>query len=268
MEYVRQEKLTYLQPAWLPANGLAAGFTTRAGGGSRAPYNSLNLAYHVGDDASQVEANRARVTRSFGLSSHLLLTVKQVHGCDVLVVSEPNLELNHFCQVAADAIICNQPQILIGILTADCYPVLLYAPQRQAVAAVHVGWRGAAANVIGTTLKALQQEFACVPSDFHAAVGPGISAAHYTVDRQVREAFRDAGDLWSRISKEVALGQWQLDLKQCCQEQLQAAGVSPNCIETVDECTYAQKERFFSYRRDGEATGRQMGFIGLMNPEA
>src|SRR5512145_2918585 len=158
MKTVRQGKLNYLQPHWAET-GVMAGFTTRNGGTSRAPFNSLNLGFHTGDQQAAVEANRAALTRAFDLPPHLLLTVQQVHGSEILVIDQPNPDFSHYQRVECDAVILNQPGVMAGILVADCYPVVLYDPAGPAAGVVHAGWRGAAAGLIGRTVQAMREMF-------------------------------------------------------------------------------------------------------------
>lgn len=263
MKLARQGKISYLQPAWAQEGTVQAGFTTRNGGVSRPPYNSLNLGYNTDDPRHNVEANRSTLARAFDIDPHLLLTVQQVHGSDILLIDEPNPDLSHFLGVECDAVITDRPGIMIGILVADCFPVLLFDPARRVAATVHVGWRGAAAGLLGKAVKAMQNSFGCRPEQIAAAIGPGIGAHRYEVDRPVRDAFRlGAGD-WEKIAEEVALGKWHLDLKLSCQLQLEAAGLDPAHLEVAAECTCCHKELFFSYRRDSGKTGRQIGFIKM-----
>jgi len=263
MKLARQGKVSYLQPGWAEETGVHAGFTTRNGGVSRPPYNSLNLGYNTDDPRYNVEANRSTLSRAFDIGPHLLLTVRQVHGTDILVIDEPNPDLSHFLGVECDAVITDQPGIMIGILVADCYPVLLFDRGRKVAAVAHVGWRGAAAGLLGKTVTAMQNGFGCRPEEICAAVGPGIGAHRYEVDRPVRDAFRAGAGDWEKIATEVELGKWHLDLQRSCQLQLAAAGLDPARVETAAECTCCHKELFFSYRRDGGKTGRQLGFILL-----
>jgi YfiH family protein len=263
MKTVKQGKIHYLQPTWVGQTNLVAGFTTRNGGSSRPPFNSLNLGYNSGDQLSQVDANRAAVARAFDLEPHLLLTVSQVHGSEILVVDQPNPDVSHFQRVESDAIITNQRNILIGILVADCFPIILYDQKRHVSGVVHLGWRGMAAGLLGRTVKAMQEIFSCQPQDLCAAIGPGIAAHSYEVDRPVRDAFRQGTDQWGRIATEVSLGHWQLDLQQSAMLQLDEAGLAQMAVDLVKECTCCHKETFFSYRRDQGRTGRQMGFALL-----
>lgn len=263
MKLARQGKISFLEPSWAAAGEVRAGFTTRNGGVSRPPFNSLNLGYGTDDARHNVEGNRSTLTRAFGLQPHQLLTVRQVHGTDVLVIDEPNPDLSHFLNIECDAIVTNQTGILIGVLVADCFPVLLFDPERRVAAAVHVGWRGAASDLIGRTIEAMERLFACVPGSLLAAVGPGIGGHRYEVDRPVRDAFRRGSGHWEEVAREVGLGRWLLDLGLSCRLQLREAGLDDARIEAVEKCTCCHRELFFSHRRDHGATGRQLGFIGL-----
>lgn len=261
MKLVRKGKISYLQPGWAERHGLAAGFTTRNGGVSRPPYNSLNLAFNTEDAAPNVEGNRSTLTRAFDVPLRLLLTVRQVHSSHVLVIDEPNHDLTHFLQVECDAVVTDQPDIMIGILVADCYPVILFDPEKKVHAVVHVGWRGAAEGILGKAVETMQKSFGVRAENLYAAIGPGIGAHKYEVDRPVREAFRKGTGHWQRIAEERALGKWLLDLRLSCKLQLRDTGLDPARIEEVEECTCCHREFFFSYRRDGGKTGRQMGFV-------
>jgi len=263
IKLARQGKIHYLQPSWSENAEVCAGFTTRNGGISRPPYNSLNLGFNTDDARYHVEGNRSTLVRAFGLQPHQLLTVKQVHAVDILMVDQPNPDLSHFLTVECDAIITNQPGIMIGVLVADCFPVLLYSPEKKVAAAVHVGWRGAAAGILSKTVQVLQSDFGCAPDSLLGAVGPGIGAHKYEVDRQVREVFRKGAGHWDNIAEETTLGKWLLDLRKCCLLQLEEAGLQIDHLSAAEECTCCHREMLFSYRRDAGNTGRQMGFIFL-----
>lgn len=262
MKLTRKEKLYFLQPKHLPSN-IVAGFSTRNGGVSRAPYHSLNLGFGTEDPPAHVEANRSTFTRSFDLSPHELLTVKQVHGNDILLIDETNLDLTHFSSVEVDAIVTNQTGIMLGVLTADCFPLLLWHPEKPIAAAIHAGWRGAANGLIAKVIQTISDHFQCPPEELLAAVGPGIGAHKYEVDRPVRDAFRQGTGFWKEISVETRLGHWKLDIPLSCRLQLEQAGLKPQQIEIAEQCTCCHPELFFSHRRDDGLTGRQMGFIQL-----
>jgi len=260
MKQVRQGKITYLQPNTVHA-GLIAGFSTRNGGVSRPPYNSLNLGLNTEDQLAQVEGNRSTFARAFDVPPHQLLTVKQVHGTDLLLIDEPNPDLSHFLSLEVDAIVTNQAGIMIGVLVADCFPVLIWDGEKKVAAAVHVGWRGAAKGILGKVVAAMVRNFSCSAEQLKAAIGPGIGAHKYEVDRPVRDAFRQGAGFWNEISSETRLGHWQLDIALSCRLQLEQAGLRETDIETAKECTCCHPELFFSYRRDQGKTGRQLGFL-------
>ena len=264
MKTSRADKISYLTPNWAEHQGpLAAGFSTRHGGVSRAPYNSLNLGFGTDDLKAHVDGNRGNFCRAFDLQPHQLLTIKQVHGTNLLLIDDENLDLSHFLTVEADGIITNQRGFMIGVLVADCIPLLLHHPGKGVVAAVHVGWRGAANGIISRAIESMQGHFHCAPEEILAAVGPGIGAHRFEVDRPVREAFRNGSGFWDLIANEVSLGHWQVDLSLSCRLQLEAAGIPTGNIDVAEDCTCCHQELFFSHRRDSGQTGRQLGFIQL-----
>lgn len=263
MKLVRKSKISYLQPKQLAAN-LVAGFSTRNGGVSRPPFNSLNLGLGTDDQSVNIEGNRATFTRAFDLSPHQLLTVKQVHGDDILLIDEQNPDLSHFLTVEVDAIVTNQPGIMIGVLSADCFPLLLWHGEKKIAAVIHAGWRGAANGLITKVVQTIQTHFDCPAAELQAAIGPGIGMHNYEVDRPVRDAFRQGSGFWNEISKETRLGHWQLNIPLSCQLQLEESGLKPQNIEIAKECTCCHPELFFSHRRDNGVTGRQIGFMQLL----
>ncbi len=263
MKLVKQDRLNCLQADWASAPNVVAGVTTRNGGVSRAPFNSLNLGLNTEDPRHNVEGNLATLTYAFGIAQHQLLMVKQVHGSDIVMVDHKNYDVSHFQDVEADAIITNQPGLMIGITVADCYPIMIFDPQQRVAAAVHVGWRGAAQGIIGNTIASMQREFGCTPAVLQVAVGPGISKEYYVVGKEVRDAFRDpeSSGHWKEISTEIELGQWNLDLRQSCVMQLKKAEIKDSNCDISDLCAYKNRDMLFSYRRDKGQTGRQMGYI-------
>lgn len=261
MELVKYGKINFVQAGWSAGDKLIAGVTTRNGGVSRPPYNSLNLGMNTDDAVYNVEGNRSTVLHEFNVQEHCLLLVKQVHGSDVVVVNSKNYDVSHFHDVEADAMVTNQPGLMVGILVADCYPVLLFDAEQRVAAAIHVGWRGAANGIIEKTIAAMSQEFGCVSDNIKVLVGPGIGAEHYQVDKQVRDAFRAGTGNWNEISEEIEFGQWKLDLQRSIDLQLDAAGILAKQRELSNLCTWEHRELFFSHRRDEGKTGRQMGFI-------
>lgn len=264
MEMTKAGKIHYLEPRILAATGAAVqGFTTRHEGVSRPPYNSLNLGSNTFDSPHNVQGNRSLLARAFGARAERLVTVTQVHGTDLLVLDSPNPDFAHFHKLECDGLVTNQPGVMIGICVADCVPLLLLDPVKRVAAALHAGWKGTAGGIAGKGVEALCDMFASRPADILAAIGPGIGPCCYEVDAPVMEAFRKSGVGWELFARETGKGKWGLDLAAANKHQLLAAGIPESNIETTHYCVSCEHDLFFSYRRDGGDTGRQMGFIML-----
>lgn len=263
MEQKNAGKVFYLQPGTFAAAGLSVqGFTTRHEGVSRTPYNSLNLGTTTFDAPHNVQGNRNLLARAFGITPERLVTVNQVHGSDILVIDAPNPDLAHFHKLDCDGIVTDQPGVMLGVCVADCVPLLLLDPVRRVAAVLHAGWKGTAGNIAGRGVATLVTLFSAKPADILAAIGPAIGPCCYEVDTPVRDGFRDAG-LWDIAAQESTPGKWRLDLAAANRHQLLTAGIAPDRIETAGICVACNLDSYFSYRRDGGETGRQMGFIML-----
>jgi len=239
------------------------GFTTRHEGISRPPYNSLNLGTTTLDQQHNVEGNRNLLTRAFGITQEALVTVRQVHGNDVLVIDEPNEDTSHFLGIESDAIITNQPGLMIGVCVADCAPILLLDPEKRVIAAVHAGWQGTASRLVSKAVAGMKHQFGCNPALLQAAIGPCISPCCYEVDAPVKQAFDLNGLSWDDCAEQCGEGKWRMDISAANRGLLREAGVPDSSIQSSDMCVSCQRELFFSYRRDHGETGRQMGFIML-----
>jgi polyphenol oxidase len=241
-------------PEWLEADWPAPAAVRvvssfRTSGVSAPPYDSLNLAEHVGDVAAHVADNRRRLTAAAGLPSEPVW-LEQVHGTRVL-------DVDAACEVApADAIFTRQRGRVCAILTADCLPLVLAADAGDLVGAAHAGWRGLAAGVIESTIDALGE----APARLLAWLGPAIGPEHFEVGAEVREALlvQDGGA--AQAFTPNARGRYRADLFTLARRRLVAAGVKR--IYGGGVCTFADKARYFSHRRDG-ITGRQGTFIWL-----
>ena len=245
--------------------GLVHAFTTRAGGVSEGPYASLNLTRSRGDNPGHIAENRDRVRRALGLD-HLVFAT-QVHGRDVVRVDGPPRGESPAGE--GDALITDRPGIGLVCQTADCTPVLLFDPVNRAVAAIHSGWRGTVANVVGATVEAMASEYGTAPTGLVAAIGPSISPANYRVGPEVVQAFQDAfGNTGGIVSPRDPEGGAQLDVGEACRRQLVTAGVPETAIGRSPLCTYAEAARLFSARRahhrgESGVFGGQAGVIGL-----
>jgi hypothetical protein len=231
--------------------GLVHGFTDRHGGVSTGRYASLNMASKWGDDLVAVAENRRRVAVAAGFDPAALRMRKQVHGAEVVhgVADEPSIE--------ADALWCTRDDgVVVGVLTADCVPVLLADRDGTIAAAIHSGWRSTVAGVVGRTVAALRLR-GVAPELLVAAIGPCIEQPAFEVGPEVAALF-DA-DL-------VAAGPRRphVDLVAAVTRQLVREGVPTHAIARVGGCTHAQADRWFSFRRDGAdgPIGQMLAFVG------
>jgi polyphenol oxidase len=247
----------------LEREGFPNAFSTRGGGVSPFPANSLNLAGFDEDSAENIRENRRRFIQLLG-DGWTLAACWQVHGLEVRLVRDADDAQSE--RERCDALITKLPGVLLGVKTADCVPVLLADARRGACAAVHAGWRGTLAEVVGRALGRMREEFGTDPADVRAAVGPAARACCYEVGPEVVEAFRakfsDADSLFAPTSDGHALA----DIQLANRRQLVEAGVAPGRIHTLPLCTICRPELFFSYRREKKLygkTGRLLSVIGM-----
>ena len=249
-------RLEVITPDW-PAPGRVQAFsTTRSGGQSQAPYDSLNLAQHVGDNGVDVLANRERLKQSEGYIAEPAW-LDQVHGCDVV-----NAE-DCLTPISADASLSLIPNKVCVVMTADCLPVLFCDKQGRAVAAAHAGWRGLAGGVLEATLRRLCDELACSPSQILAWLGPAIGPSAFEVGDEVRNAFMSQHAVSSAFTA-VRTGHWLMDIYAVARARLGVAGVGVGDITGGEYCTFSDEAHFFSYRRD-KACGRMASLIWLQD---
>ena len=241
-----------LLPQWPAVPGVHARFTLRAGGASGAPYESFNLAAHVGDDPAAVAENRRRLRLEQSLPGEPLW-LEQMHGTQVVEADRARDALPPGTARRGDAAVSRRHGVVLAVLVADCLPVLLAARDGSAVAVAHAGWRGLAGGVLEAAVSALAAH-----APLQAWMGPAISAAHFEVGPEVRAAFvaRDAAAAAAFAPNDR--GRWQCDLGSLARARLSAAGVES--IHADGSCCYREPARFFSYRRDG-ATGRMAALI-------
>ncbi|MBI1921286.1 MAG: peptidoglycan editing factor PgeF [Geobacter sp.] len=264
MEMKRTAKVQHLSPKLFDRAEISAhGFTTRHEGVSRPPFNSLNLGINTLDAPHSVEGNRSILARAFGGSVENLVTVKQVHGVDLLAIDSPNPDYSHFLKLECDGIVTNQPGVMIGITVADCVPVLLLDPKNRVAAVLHAGWKGTAGRICRKGVDAMRDMFGSNPADILAAIGPAIGPCCYEVDAPVMDEFKRNALGFDAFAVERGEGKWGLDLSLANKVQLLESGLSEKNIETADACVSCEKNLYFSYRREKGETGRQMGFIML-----
>lgn len=252
--------LEFLRTRTLEFDRLVHAFTTRAGGVSEGPYDSLNLSWKDGDNKAHVEENRARVTAALGLEK--LVFANQVHGKTVHRVDAAPEGV--WSVGEGDALMTDRPGLGLVAQTADCTPILLFDPENRACAAIHSGWRGTVQNIAGETIAAMGRAYGTRPESLFAAIGPAITPEHYRVGPEVLDQFETLfGTLDGLALPRDAEGGAGLDVSEACRRQLIAAGIPETQIERIATCTFSD-DRFFSSRRvKGGQFGGQGGIIGL-----
>jgi YfiH family protein len=237
--------------------GVPHGFLGRRGGVSQGVVAGLNVG-HGADDAAEAVAEKRRRAVAAVLPGAALATVYQVHSPDVVQVAEP---WPHDWRPRADAMVTDRPGLLLGVVTADCAPVLLADREAGVIAAAHAGWRGAHGGVLEATVAAMER-LGARPARIAASIGPAIARRSYEVDGRFHDNFPAAD---KRFFSPGRAGHWQFDLEGYAAARLRAAGVGT--VDPLGLDTYSDEGRFFSYRRSvhrGEpAYGRQFSLIGL-----
>ncbi len=240
---------TFITPDWPAAPWIRAYATTRyAGGVSLVPYDSLNLAAHAGDMPAVVSQNREFVKRQLFIPSEPAW-LAQPHGGKVI---DPGTDSER----AADGACTRKPKTVCVVMTADCLPILLCDRAGTQVAALHGGWRGLASGIIDAGLERMLRK----PAQILAWLGPAISARHYEVDGLVREGVLARSPGCRKAFEASRAGHWFFDLYKAARTLLSRGGVE--AVYGGEFCTYAEPERFFSYRRDG-VTGRMASLIWI-----
>ncbi len=234
------------------ANGIRHAFFTRAGGVSGDVYASLNCGYGSDDDRDNVTANRDRAMARIGLSAEALATTYQVHGTTVQVVADAGSPDD---RAEADAMVSRTPGIALGILTADCAPVLFADSAARVIGAAHAGWRGALSGVIDETVAAMER-LGARASDIVAGVGPCIAQASYEVGPEFRERFV-AADATNETFFDRVGGRDRFDLEGYVVGRLKRLGVA--AVDGAGADTCADRDRFFSYRRSRLESERDFG---------
>jgi len=244
----------------MPA-GFRHGFTTRAGGTSAPPFDSMNLGWKWGDDSACVDENHRRLLAVSGAST--ILRASQVHGVRILRVGRGD-DPAAVAGEQADGLCTIDPGVGLSVHVADCTPIVMACPRTGACAALHAGWRGTVAGMAREGVEAMISEFGCRPSDLHVALGPCIGACCFEVGGEVESDFVGAMSTARRNGVIVSVPgrKSHIDLRAFQMLQLADAGVSPEHIDASIDCTLCDADRrFFTYRGAGRATGQSVGFI-------
>ena len=242
--------LDVLVPGWPAPPGVRALVTTRAGGVSEAPWNSLNLGDHVGDSPAAVAENRSRLREILPAEP---VWMRQIHGTRCIDAGlSPDFP-------EADASFSRRRGVVCAVLTADCLPVFLCDEAASVVAVAHAGWRGLAAGVIEATVAAMVSEQTSA-GQLMAWLGPAIGPFAFEVGGEVRDIFVNHDPAATEAFLPGEEGKWLCDIQELARQRLAALGIRR--LTSADSCTVSDSERFFSYRRDG-VTGRMASLIWL-----
>ena len=239
-------------------------FSTRHGGVSAPPFNSLNLGISGGpgveDSVAHVEENYRRLKAAIGCEQRTRYWVHQIHGADVFHVDQCADFKNGW---KGDALISSDPSQIITIKVADCVPILLAGTDGKIVSAIHAGWRGVVAEVVPNALRKLMEASGLSADNIIAAIGPCIGIDAFEVGPEVIGEFRRVfGNSVPIRLNEGHSGKGHIDLKAAVAQQLLNLGVPENQIDTTDQCTVANAYDFYSHRRDNGLTGRMAAMIG------
>jgi len=245
--------------------GAQAVFSTRHGGCSVPPFDTMNLAFHVGDKPGDVADNRKRFTAAADIPLDSVVCACQVHGTNIEVVDSLDRGRGVYSQENAlpetDAMITAEKNVVPAAFFADCVPVYLVDPIEGVIALAHAGWKGTVSGIAGKTVARMAQACGCTPSNCYAFIGPSIGPCCYSVGEEVLSLFNsNRGQFSSPLTK--LQDRWMLDLWEANRQDLLAAGLSNNKIRIAGICTRCDS-RFFSYRREGGITGRMGAFISL-----
>ncbi len=252
-----------------PPRGVVSFSTTRLDGYSKGTFESFNLSYYSGDDPLCVDLNREKLCRFLQTSPQYLFVPYQTHGTGIAVLEKDFLSLPENEQQSAlygkDALVTAARQVYIGVTTADCVPILVFAQDKKVIAAVHAGWRGCCKRILQQTISLLIRDFGCKPEAIRIAMGPSICKDSFEVGDEVYEAFRLNGFKMDTLaSKHPESGKYHIDLWEANRQQALEKGIPDNQMEIAGICTFQQTDLFFSARKEGIVSGRMLTGIGLI----
>jgi YfiH family protein len=230
-------------PLEILAPELVVAITTRVGGISNGPYRALNLGDATGDLLRNVRRNRKMLLDSLGIPARRVARAEQVHGAGIAVITRPGTYRG------IDGLITDRKNISLVISTADCYPLVVYAPAEKVLAALHVGRNGAAGGIIERAFVTLHNRFAIDTEHTIALIGPGICERCYTVWKRTARRFPAQAVRYGG-------GKWHLDLSAFCKGELIRHGVRRKNIFSAHACTACNPDLYFSHQRDRGVTGR------------
>ena len=252
-------------PAWA---GAAHGFSTRLGGVSPAPLDSLNLGANRGDDPANVAENFRRFCAALGTDPAALVKNRQVHSARIRLVTKADVMAHPAAPgvFEADGLVTDQPGLCLTVFSGDCIPVLLYDPAARCIAAAHAGWRGTAAGVAFQAVKTMVEECGCSPENILAAIGPGIGTCCFETHEDVPQGLlAGLGEAARPFIHPIPGGEkYHVDLKGANDKWLELAGLAPDNIALCPACTACRLDMFWSHRLQGNARGSMAAMIQLI----
>ena len=256
--------LVYLASDVLENSAVVHGFSTRKGGVSPTPWDSLNLDDRRGDDLANVQENFRRLCTALDTDVQRAVLSRQVHRSDVRRVTAVDCGKGLWQPQdydSADALVTDVPGIPLIVFSADCNVLLLHDPVRRVIGAAHAGWRGTAAGIAAETVRVMAEDYGCDPADLRAAIGPAIGPCCFETDGDVPEALRAA--LGVAVEPFMAWNgsKWHIDLKAVNALWLRREGVTR--IDICDHCTACRPDLYWSHRKMGLRRGEQAALIAL-----
>lgn len=256
--------LVYLASDVLENGAVVHGFSTRKGGVSPAPWDSLNLDDRRGDDLANVQENFRRLCTALDTDVQRAVLSRQVHRSDVRRVTAVDCGKGLWQPQdydSADALVTDVPGIPLIVFSADCNVLLLHDPVRRVIGAAHAGWRGTAAGIAAETVRVMAEDYGCDPADLRAAIGPAIGPCCFETDGDVPEALRAALGVAAEPFMAWNGSKWHIDLKAVNALWLRREGVT--CIDICDHCTACRPDLYWSHRKTGLRRGEQAALIAL-----
>jgi YfiH family protein len=233
-------------------NELTCAFSTRIGGFSEGPFASFNMGNIKFDDPKLITKNRNLFFDIIGINKKWVALPDQIHSANIKTIYRPGIVPK------TDALISKEKGLFIGVQTADCFPIFIYAPRISTIAIIHAGWRGVVQNIVIKALQPLLEQPGSKTSDLYVAIGPGLQSDCFEVRSDVYKQFPD-----NFLKPHPDTSKKYLDLSGLLVQQFLSLNIPSEHIYQTDDCTKCNQERYFSFRRDGEMTGRMMGIIGI-----
>jgi YfiH family protein len=257
----------YIFPHLEATNLVVHGFTTRVGGVSTGSYDSLNMAFHVGDDDGNVLINRDLACRALGINFRHLVAGRQVHGNEIRVVEECDKGRGALSEEDSlpytDALVTGLRGTPLSSYYADCVPIFVLDPVRRVTALAHAGWKGTVLKISLKVVARMTEVFGTDPADCLAGIGPSIGPCCYEVDKPVISRLRESCQDYQKFAAAVSPGKWKLNLWEANRITLLETGLKPANIVAAGICTSCRNDLFFSYRAQAGKAGRMASLIML-----